>query len=87
MATFSEAKLYPLGTARRAIRDVLRMELPDKVTIIDVGHYPDPEAMKAEWAVRFMLPGRDDILTVRAEHKRLEVFPYEEILTKIRMFL
>lgn len=70
-----------------AILDALRMDLPEKVTVRRIERFLDPNTYgQCTWAVSFIMPGMREAGVIEIKQHETTAFPYDEVLTKIRLF-
>lgn len=72
---------------RNAVRAALAADLPQQVTIVKVEYEWSACSRETFWRVRFIMPHMQEAADIEVAVGCNSVFPYEEVLTKIRLFL
>lgn len=72
---------------QHAVRAALAADLPRQVTITKVERIEHVFPHRMEWRIQFIMPHMQTAMTLEVEQPNQTPFPYDEVLTKIRLFL
>lgn len=69
-----------------AVKAALAMELPSQVILKGVKRLALPDRFAFQWVVHFQMPHMAQAAFINVEQPNYTPFPYDEVLTKIRVF-